>query len=146
MDTSSPSSSSKMLTDCLDKSESCLSIEHRVKPHTSTKSPKIALCRFVSPLQTSFGTIVLLQKGIFYLFPAFPEVPSPKNTSTPGATSSRCCWRTSLRIAITVLYFHFFRFCITIDCPLRGALFSGRRIPSKSKPVSFKSPCLPTAA
>lgn len=67
----SPSSSARMLTECRDRSESCRSSELRVKPHTSTKSSRVArrgcasCCRLLpAGLHTSLGSIVRLQKGM----------------------------------------------------------------------------------
>lgn len=116
MDTSSPSSSSKMLTDCLDKSESCRSTEHRVNPHTSTNSVKIALCLLMSLLQTSLGAIVLLQNGIFFLLKSQIDVCSVENMFS-ARISPVLAYRTMLRVGSTVLL------CIQL-CPLRGAVSS----------------------
>lgn len=65
-DTSSPSSSSRMLTECRDRSESCRSTEHRDVPHTSASSPNTSACSLLPPsdLHTSLGRMVRLQKGI----------------------------------------------------------------------------------
>ncbi|KAF3837379.1 hypothetical protein F7725_004843, partial [Dissostichus mawsoni] len=96
-DTSSPSSSSRMPTECRDRSESCRSTEHIVKPQTSAKSPKTSSCRRgrAESLHTSLGSIVRLQKGMIYSQKQTPQVvklysggPSPSGWRTAACSGS----------------------------------------------------------
>lgn len=71
MEAISPSSSSRMLTDCLHKSESCLRMEHRLKPHTSAKSVNDTPPLLNALLHTSLGAMMRLQNGILFSFILF---------------------------------------------------------------------------